>query len=134
MSEGNPEPFVVRATIEIKLYADDAEDALREAESHANWEDWILMDKTALSPKEVFAEQYGPDAFIVGRKYCVRYRLDSMRKDREFVGQYLGWNNTFDRHDFNFRPLSGTGSVKPADIIYAREAPNMRIQTPGIVD
>lgn len=54
-------------------------------------------------------------AFVEGAKYRVRYRLDSQRVDREFVGLYLGWNQ-YGWHDLSLRPAAGTVTL-PDDAI-----------------
>jgi hypothetical protein len=70
-----------------------------------------------------------------GQRYRVTYRLDGQRYDRQFVGTYLGWNRTFERHDFNLRPAAGTGSLLDPDILsvaevgveVAHDAPGRRV-------
>lgn len=51
------------------------------------------------------------DRLVEGGKFRVRYRLDSQRRDRVFVGRYLGYNKVLSRHDFDLRPAAGTSGL-----------------------
>jgi hypothetical protein len=64
--------------------------------------------------------QAAQDRLVVGGNFRVRYRLDNQRRDREFIGTYLGWSRFYTMHDFDLRPDAGTASL-PGDAIISCE-------------
>lgn len=58
------------------------------------------------------------DHLVIGGRYRVRYRLAAQRRDREFVGTYLGTDYS-GALQFDQRPAAGTGSLPAASLLAA---------------
>jgi hypothetical protein len=58
---------------------------------------------------------------VEGKKYVIQYRLSNQRKDRVFVGTYLGINSINDNYDFDLRPTAGTSQIPPEAICLSQE-------------
>ena len=72
-----------------------------------------------------------PERLVVGGMFRVRYRLDSQRRDREFIGKYLGWSKYYTQHEFDLRPEAGTSQLPGEAIISVELVPsNTRPQQP----
>lgn len=61
---------------------------------------------------------------VEGKMYCVRYRLDNQKLEREMTATFLGKNQYGDFAEFlfNLRPLAGTISLDRRSIISIRDA------------
>lgn len=49
--EGEPRPYIARASVLVKLYAVDDDDAREQLQSTGNWEDWELGSVTYVGPE-----------------------------------------------------------------------------------
>jgi hypothetical protein len=56
-------------------------------------------------------------ALVKGQRYLITYRFSHQRRNRQFVGVYLGVNPALDELAFSLRPASGTSTIKERDII-----------------
>lgn len=59
---------------------------------------------------------------VEGKMYCVRYRFNYQKLDRELTATYLGQRYDRDEFLFNLRPLAGTTSLDRRSIVSVREA------------
>ena len=58
-----PQDYVVTMRVRVKVYADDADDAIRQARSHRNWWDWFVDgDGTVMTASE-FERTHGARFF-----------------------------------------------------------------------
>jgi hypothetical protein len=75
-----------------------------------------------------------PERLVVGGMFRVRYRLDGQRRDREFIGKYLGWSKYYTQHEFDLRPTAGTSQL-PGEAIISVElvSSNTPAQQPKMV-